>query len=330
MSEMRWDPVKREWVITATHRMDRTFLPPKEYCPLCPTKEGGYETEIPAEEFQIVVFENRFPSLKTPPPEKETEGYPIYPVEDSKGACEVIVYTDKHQGSITGLSKEHMVNLVRVWCDRYEELGKREDIEYILIFENRGEEVGVTLHHPHGQIYAFSYIPNVPLKELESAEEYLKENKSCLFCDLLKTEEDSGSRIVAANDGFTAFVPFYARYPYEIHIYSRRHRASLAHLSNEEEEQLAVILQQVVAVYDNLFEQVFPYIMVIHQDKLKDAKGLGHLHFEFYPPLRNKGKLKYIAGCEQGAGTFINDSLPEEKAAELRAVYERLIEKEVI
>lgn len=318
MSEMRWDPIRQEWLITATHRMERTFFPPKEYCPLCPTKKGAYATEIPLEDFEIAVFENRFPSFQTPPPETGIKATPFNPIKPAQGVCEVVVYTSDHNQSMSGLSKEQITSLVRVWRDRYEDLGKKKEISYILIFENRGEEVGVTLHHPHGQIYAFPYIPPVPAREIASAHEYKKDTERCLFCDILEYEESDGARILTSNAAFTAFVPFAARYSYEVHVYSRKHRPSLSHLTGEEEELLAEILQKVVRCYDNLFDQDFPYIMVIHQAPVKDDSGLCHLHFEFYPPLRNKGKLKYLAGCEQGAGTFINDSVPEKKVLQLR------------
>ncbi|NLI70716.1 MAG: galactose-1-phosphate uridylyltransferase [Firmicutes bacterium] len=319
MSELRWNPICREWTVTATHRMDRTLLPPREYCPLCPTKKGGFTTEIPRENFEIVVFENRFPSFKIPPPKIEAESIDLHPVKESRGVCEVVVYSPEHHGSMATLSHEQIVNLIRVWRDRYEELGRKKEIEYVLIFENKGEEVGVTLHHPHGQIYAFPYLPPIPERELSSARDYRKKNDGkCLFCDVLRIEESEGSRVVASNKDFTAFLPFYARYPFEVHIYSRHHRSSLSDLTAEEDQNLASILQKVVRGYDALFETSFPYLMILHQDPVKGKRGLNHLHFEFLPPVRDMGKLKFLAGCEQGAGTFINDSIPEEKAMQLR------------
>ncbi len=321
MSEMRWDPIRQEWIITATHRMDRTFLPPAEYCPLCPTKEGGYPTEIPRDDFDIVVFENRFPSFKFPPAKPDIGKTVLHKVEPAAGVCEVVVYTPEHRGNLGTLSPDKVVNLIKVWRDRYMKLSKLEKIEYVLIFENRGEEVGVTLHHPHGQIYAFPYIPPVPEQELIAAGNYRENTNRCLFCDVLKTEEDDGRRVVYSNNDFTAFVPFCARYPFEVQIYSRKHRPSLLELTTKEIFSLAEMLQKTVIAYDALFARPFPYIMVIHQEPSKQSTGLGHLHFEFYPPLRDKNKLKYLAGCEQGAGTFINDSLPEEKAAQLRQKY---------
>ncbi len=319
MSELRWDQLRREWVVTATHRMDRTFLPPRDYCPLCPTVPGGFETEIERADYEIAVFENRFPSFHLDPPEPAIVGSPLFPVSAAAGVCEVVVYTPQHNGCLADLSLAQMRLLVRVWRDRYNELSARPEIKYVFIFENRGSEVGVTLHHPHGQIYAFTYLPPVPERELQSAAAYREENKEgCLFCSVVIGEQQDNRRVVLRNDSFIAFVPFAARYPYEIHLYSLEHRPSLADLNDREMDDLAAILQSLVRCYDNLFGKPFPYIMVVHQEPSKARNGLGHLHFEFYPPLRDSAKLKYLAGCEQGAGTFINDSLPEEKAAELR------------
>ncbi len=319
MSELRWDPVRSEWVITATHRMDRVLLPPKDYCPLCPTRPGGFETEIPRPEFEIAVFENRFPSLQTNPPAPAVSPTPLHPVEPARGVCEVVVYTAAHEGSLATLPPEQVNLLVRVWRDRYLDLSSRDEIEYILIFENRGAAVGVTLHHPHGQIYAFPYIPPVPQREIESSRNYRAKTGRCLFCDLLREEIKDGRRVVMENDSFIAFVPFAARYPFEVHLYSKRHCPVLTELTEEEVDLLAIMLRELVACFDSLFDEPFPYIMVLHQAPVHQEKETSHLHFEFYPPLRDRGKLKYLAGCEQGAGTFINDSLPEEKAAILRA-----------
>lgn len=318
MSELRWNPLRREWTITATHRMGRVLNPPRDHCPLCPTVPGGFATEIPRPDFEVAVFENRFPSLHLDPPQPDVAGTALSPVAPARGVCEVIVYSQEHEGSLGTLPLERVVQLVRVWQDRCREIGGRPEIEYILIFENRGAEVGVTLHHPHGQIYAFPYIPPVPALELQSARDYRRENGSCIFCDLLKEEFADGRRMIMTDESFAAFIPFAARYSYEVHLYSRRHCPSLLDLSREETVRLAGMLKKLVIAYDRLFDAPFPYIMILHHEPIRRKEGLGHLHFEFYPPLRDRGKLKFLAGCEQGAGTFINDSSPEEKAAQLR------------
>lgn len=321
MSELRWNPIMKEWVITATHRQDRTFKPPENYCPLCPTEKGGFPTEVPAEDYDLVVFENKFPSLQSNPPELAVEGSDIYPVDNAQGICEVVLFTSDHDGVMSKKALSRFVKLVKVWRDRYHELGEKEFIDYVYIFENKGEEVGVTLEHPHGQIYAYPFIPPRIKKELNSSKEHLEQNNECLFCRVLREENEDGQRIITANDSFTAFIPFFARYTYEVHIYSNEHLASFNDFTKKEEQDLAKILKTLLMKYDNLFDFVFPYIMSIHQ---QPSNGTGeeysHFHIEFYPPYRTENKLKYLAGSEAGAGTYINGSMAEEKARELREV----------
>ena len=269
MSELRWDLVRGEWVITAAHRMGRVLLPPKDFCPLCPTKPGDFETEIPRPDFEIVVFENLHPSLQTRPSEPAVAPTALHSVEPARGVCEVVVYTPDHEGSMATLPLARVKQLVRVWRDRYLDLASREEIEYILIFENRGAQVGVTLHHPHGQIYAFPYLPPVPAQELRAACDYRGNAGRCLFCDLMTEEETDGRRVVLENEHYIAFIPFAARYPYEVHLYSRRHCPSLSGLTETEMDNLAAMLQALVAGYDRLFDAPFPYIMVLHQEPVR-------------------------------------------------------------
>jgi len=211
------------------------------------------------------------------------------------------------------------IKLVKVWRDRYQELGAKDYIDYVFIFENKGEEVGVTLHHPHGQIYAYPFIPPVIEQELNSSKEYLEKEGECLFCKILKEEKKDGRRIIISNDCFTALVPFSASYTYEVHIYANKHLPSFNDFSEKEEIDLGVILKTLMMKFDNLFGFVLPYIMAIHQQPTNGTgKVYSHFHIEFYPPYRTKDKLKYLAGSEIGMGAFINNSLPEKKAQELR------------
>ncbi len=307
MSEERFNELRGEQVVYAIHRQDRTFLPARDHCPLGATRPGGPETEIPVPAFEIAVFDNRFPAFTAP-----------------HGAAEVVVYTDDHDGSFATLAPARAEALMWVWRHRYLELGARKDIEYVFIFENRGVEVGVTLHHPHGQIYGYPFLPPVPALEL-AADARLG---GCAPCALLAEELSAGGRLLHQNDGVVAYVPFAARWSYEVHVTMREHRASLAACSAEELRLLAEALQTVVRGFDALFERPFPYVMAVHQaptggDRSPSAAGGGHLHVEFYPPLRTAEKLKYLAGSEQGAGTFIGDTLPEESAAELREAIAR-------
>lgn len=321
MSELRWNPIAREWVVTATHRQDRTFLPPADFCPLCPTKPGGFPTEMPEGGYEFAVFENKFPSFRLDPHEPAVEPEGLYDVRPSVGACEVVLYSQKHDSTLAEASVDDLERLIRVWRDRYETLGAKADIDYVFIFENKGTAIGVTLHHPHGQIYAFSYLPPIVERELASAAAHHAKTSRCLHCDVLAQERSDGRRIVAEGEHFIAFIPFYARYPYELHLYSKAHRASMSEFSPEEDRDLARVLSTVLQKFDNLWGISMPYIMVMHQNPTDGLDHPGaHFHIEFYPPLRTQQKMKYLAGCESGAGTFINDTLPEDKAAELRTV----------
>jgi UDPglucose--hexose-1-phosphate uridylyltransferase len=321
MSELRWNPIAEEWVVTATHRQDRTFMPPAGYCPICPTAPGGFPTEVPAETYEYVVFENKFPSFKREPGDPAVQGTELMPVRPSTGICEVVLYTPQHSGTLADRSVEETERLVQVWQDRYQELGARPEIEYVFIFENKGEAIGVTLPHPHGQIYAFSYLPPKIERELESQAKHHARTGRCLHCDVLAEELADGRRIVAENAHFVTLIPFYARYPYEVHLYARSHLPSIADFGPAERLAFAELLKRVMLKYDGLFGFSLPYMMVMHQQPTDGRAHPGcHFHVEFYPPHRTAQKLKFLAGCESGAGTFINDTLPEEKAAELRAI----------
>jgi UDPglucose--hexose-1-phosphate uridylyltransferase len=309
MGELRFEELRGEWVDYAIHRQERTFLPTEEHCPLCPTRAGEPPTEIPFPAFEIAVFENRFPAFESP-----------------RGAAEVVVYTDRHHDSFATLPPARAQALMWVWRARYAELGARDDVEYVLIFENRGVEVGVTLHHPHGQIYAYPFLPPVPAAE-RAADKRLG---GCAPCALLAREADDGSRVVYESGDVLAYVPHAARWSYEVHVVLRAHRASLLHCTPAELDSLAAALQALTRGYDALFERPFPYVMAVHQAPTgshgevgggANVGGMamdGHVHVEFYPPLRTAEKLKHLAGSEQGGGVFIADTLPEESAVTLR------------
>jgi UDPglucose--hexose-1-phosphate uridylyltransferase len=298
----RFDELRGEQVVYAIHRQGRTFLPDRDHCPLCPTHPGGPQTEIPFPAFEIAVFDNRFPAFEAP-----------------RGAAEVLVYTDDHDASFATLPAERAEDLMWVWRHRYLELGGRDDVDYVLIFENRGVEVGVTLHHPHGQIYGYPFLPPVPALELAAGERL----GGCAPCALLRRELEDGQRVIYENERVVAFVPYAARWAYEVHVSLREHRPSLLDCEAGELSLLAGALQAVVRGYDALFDRPFPYVMAVHQAPTSADALDGHLHVEFYPPLRTAEKLKYLAGSEQGAGTFISDTLPEESAAALREAIAR-------
>jgi UDPglucose--hexose-1-phosphate uridylyltransferase len=319
VSELRWHPLLEQWVITATHRQERTYLPPEGFCPLCPTRPGGFPTEIPGESYDIVVFENRFPSLQASPPPPAVAGTELWPVRPASGICEVVVYSPQHEGTLGSMPLARIRNLARVWRDRYLELGAQPEVKYVLVFENRGEEVGVTLHHPHGQVYAFPFVPPVVERELAASRAHRQRTGRCLLCDSLAQERADGRRLVLEGQRFVAWVPFHARYPYEAWLAPVAHQPSMAEWAPADEEDLAAVLQGLLLRYDALFRKPFPYVMVVHQAPTDGGDhGAYHLHFEFYPPLRTESRLKFLAGCELGAGSFINDTVAEETAAELR------------
>ncbi len=301
MSELRFNELRGEEVVYAIHRQDRTFLPDRENCPLDPTRPGGPQTEIPVPSFQIAVFDNRFPAFEQP-----------------GGAAEVVVYTDEHDGSFGTLTPARAEALMWVWRHRYGELGARADVRYVMIFENRGVEVGVTLHHPHGQIYGYPFLPPVPALELEADARL----GGCAPCELLSRELQDGRRLLIEQEHVVAYVPHACRWAYEAHVVMRAHRPSLLECEPQELRELATVLQRLARGYDALFERPFPYVMVVHQAPTDGARQ-GHLHAELYPPLRTAEKLKFLAGSEQGAGTFISDTLPEESAATLREAIAR-------
>jgi len=248
-------------------------------------------------------------------------GSALYPVAASAGANEVVVYSDDHRLGLAQMGVDRIARVVEVWADRYAELGSRDEVAYVFVFENRGVAVGVTLHHPHGQIYAYPEIPPRARRELDVAIAHIEDYGTCVHCDVVARERADGIRVVAHNRSFLAYVPFAARFPYEIHVASLRHAASLLDLTDPERTALAEVLQTVLRAYDALFGFPLPYVMSMHQAPTDDGEHqhVSHFHIEFTPLHRTADKLKYLAGSELGAGAFINDTAPEDTAARLRA-----------
>jgi UDPglucose--hexose-1-phosphate uridylyltransferase len=317
-SELRWNPLLGEWVITATQRQDRTFLPPATDCPFCPSSASRLG-EIAEPAYDLAVLQNRFPSLQPNPGATSIVGSDLCPVEPTQGVCEVVLYSPAHELSLANASVEQILKLVLVWTSRWTELRKLEFVKYIFIFENKGEAIGVTLHHPHGQIYAYPFVPPRIRTELDQTRAFAETTGRCLFCSVLDEERRNTERMVVENDSFAAFIPFYARWPYETHVVATRHCQALDQFTPAEQRDLATLLKTLLSAYDRLFGVSFPYMMVLHQAPLPSEDfSFYHFHLEFYPPMRSAYRLKYLAGSETGAGVFINDTLPEMKAAELR------------
>ncbi len=318
-SHMRWNPVRGEWVAYASHRQNRTFLPPKEYSPLMVTKSADFPTELPAGKYDIAVFENLFPSLSM----NSSEG--VFPkmttdVKPGLGICEVVVFSQNPDTSLGQMSVDEVALVLEVLADRTREIGAMPDINYVLPFENRGVEVGVTLHHPHGQIYAYPFVPPLPERMIHMQESYYEANSRSLIADMIADELRDGSRMIASEGDMHAFVPICARYPYETWIAPQKAVRYLYELNKAELRSLAIVLKTLLMKYDSLWNKPFPYLLALFQAPTDGLSHNGaHLHFQTFPPLRTHDKLKFLAGTELAAGFFINDSIPEEKAAELRA-----------
>jgi UDPglucose--hexose-1-phosphate uridylyltransferase len=317
-AHLRWHPLRGEWVDYAAHRQNRTFLPPKEYSPLAVTRSKEFPTELPAGDYDIAVFDNLFPSLSLeagPPPELSV------PTQPGTGHCEVVVFTQDPNTSLGQLPVDQIQLLLEVWADRTRILGAHPGLQYVMPFENRGVEVGVTLHHPHGQIYCYPLVPPIPQRMLEMQELHFQKNQCGLLEQMIAEEIRDGRRLLHQEESAVAFVPPCARYPYETWIAPKRRTAWLYELRPQEFTELAKTLKIVLMKFDKLWDKAFPYLMVLYQAPTDGkAHPESHVHLEIFPPLRSKDRLKFLAGTELGAGFYINDTLPEEKAAELRAV----------
>lgn len=317
--ELRWNPVLESWVMVSAKRAGRPFLP-KDHCPFCP---GSGKTP---ENYDVYLYPNDFPHLRKDPSAPAIENDELLRVERAFGECDVVLYSPEHTGSIKDLSAEHGRKLFDLWRDRYVAMRERDDVKYVLIFENKGEVIGVTIHHPHGQIYSFPYIPTRPARELDSSRRYWQAHEgACLFCEIAGKELAFERRIVWQSENFVAYLPTFAEYPYEIHIYSKRHFGSLADMTDAEAGDFMRGLQRQVRVYDELFGFELPFIMGFHQEPV-DGGDYPHYHFhvEFYPLHRAADRLKYNAGTETAGGAFTNPTAPEDCAAQLREIAQRL------
>ena len=316
---LRRHPLRDEWITYAAYRQDRTFLPPPEYNPLAVTVDADAPTELPQGAWDVAVFDNRFPSLSLAADEVPAA---IVDTAPGTGKCEVVVFTQDRLSSLGGLPLSHIELLLRVWADRTEKLGALDAIDYVLPFENRGAEVGVTLHHPHGQIYAYPSVPPVPARMQQVATEYYARHRRGVLQDHIAKEIADAQRLVYHGGHAVAFVPAAARYPYEVWIATIEPVATFCDLSNAQRTDLARALKTVLMKYDALWERPFPYLMAWYQAPTDGRPHPeAHLHAEIYPPYRTRDRLKYLAGTEIAAGWFAMDALPEDKARELQALH---------
>lgn len=315
---LRWHPLRGEWVTYAAYRQGRTFLPPPQYNPLAPTTDPLHATEVPQGPWDMAVFDNRFPSLGG------TAGQPptlIVPTAAATGHCEVVVFTKDADASLGALPLRQLELLLAVWGDRTERLARRGDVAYVLPFENRGAEVGVTLHHPHGQIYAYPVVPPVPARMQALAQQHLEATGEGLLERHIGEESRVQERMLYEGPHAVAFVPVCARYPYEVWVAPKQAVESFNRLSGPQAKDLARALKTVLLKFDGLWGRPLPYLMAWYQaptDGLPHPES--HLHAELFPPYRTRDRLKYLAGTELAAGFFAMDALPEEKARELQQV----------
>jgi UDPglucose--hexose-1-phosphate uridylyltransferase len=329
--EERWHPLREEWVILAAHRQDRPWsgetvgpapadLPDHVAdCYLCPGN-ARVSGQANPQYTQTFVFDNDHPCVSQTAPAELAEPAGINRNRPAQGIARVVCYSPRHNLTLAELSPPEIENLLHVWREQYIDLGKRDEIDHVLIFENKGEVVGVSNPHPHCQIYATNFVFKSIETEARASQRHFAETGRVLFQDIIAAEHQDGRRIIAENDSAIAFLPYFARYAYEVFIAPKETHPSLAALSNAEVRDVAGVLKQVLIKFDNLWQMPFPYVMSLHQAPTDrgDYRGF-HFHIEFHPPLRKPNLLKYLAGPEIGGGNFLSDTSPEEKAAELRA-----------
>ena len=319
-AQMRHDVLADEWVAVTTHRQSRTHLPPAELCPLCPTT-GEIQTEIPEPDYDVVVFENRFPSFALGAAETQSppQTEPMDERRPAVGRCEVVCFTPDHAGSFAGLPHDKARLFVDAWAQRTAELSAIEDVAQVFCFENRGPEIGVTLHHPHGQIYAYPFVTPMTARMLATARAHRDATGDNLFGRVLAAELRAETRVILQSEHWVAFVPVAARWPVEVHLYPRRQVPDLAGLTDAERDDLATTYVRLLGAADELFGAPLPYIAAWYQAPTTQDRDLAWLHLRLTSIRRAPEKLKYLAGSESAMGAFINDIAPEDMAERLRS-----------
>ena len=330
--EERWHPLRREWVIISSSRNNRAWLGQTvggreqnipSYvgdCHLCPGNDRVSGHANPAYQ-SVFVFDNDHPCVSPTAPEVDAPESSVFQNRRANGVARVVCYTPRHDLTLAELPHGAVVQLLQTLQAQYHELGARPEVNHVLMFENKGDVVGVSNPHPHSQIYATNFVFRTIEIEAQASAQHIAETGRVLFADIIKAEERDGRRVLVQNDQAISFVPYFARYPYETYVAPRASHASLADLSPHELSEFAAALLETLVRMDNLWRMPFPYVMVLHQAPTNGQAHPGfHFHIQIHTPLRKPGLLKYLAGPEIGGGNFLNDTAPEEKAAELRAV----------
>lgn len=314
MNELRWNPLLSTWVMVATARQNRPHMEEND-CPFCPSSGN-------VRNYDVMKYNNDFPALMPAAPKIKRIKKNLYKNERAFGKCEVILYSPDHKVNLYELTINHIEKIINLWIKRFIALSKNKKNKYIFIFENKGEEVGVTMLHPHGQIYVYPFVPLKLITELNSAHYFYKKNKKCIICQMNIEEKISGERIIYENKSFIAYIPYFTDFPYGVFIVSKEHKPYITDLNMTEKSDLADILKIIEGAFDSLFNRSFPFMMCIHQcpvnfSRYKDSKKYFHLHIEFYTPLRAKDRIKYYASSESGAWAAANVSLVEETSKEM-------------
>ena len=319
-SQLRYDPLVDEWVAVAAHRQTRTFLPPTDKCPLCPST-ADFSSEIPAPGYDVVVFENQFPSFSDRiMPDEISELTEMVPVRAGIGRCEVVCFTSDHNSSFGALRPARVRTVVDALADRTTEMSELPGVAQVFPFENRGIEIGVTLSHPHGQIYAYPMVPPRTQAMLAAARRHAARTGRNLYADVLAAEQKAQVRIVASNEHWTAYVPAASRWPFEVHLAPHRQVPDLPALSTAERDAFAPIYLDLLHRFDALFDKPMPYISAWHQAVVGEGRELGYLHLQLFSIRRAADKLKFLAGSESAMGAFVNDIVPEKAAQTLREI----------
>ncbi len=330
--EERWHPLREEWVIVAGHRQNRPWIGEMlehtaqaipDYdptCYLCPGNGRVSGKQNPAYA-GVYVFDNDHPCVGDQAPTDLPTPGGIYRNRPANGIARVVCYNPKHNLTLAESTPTQVENLLTTWQREYTDLGNRSEVNHVLIFENKGEAVGVSNPHPHCQIYATNFVFKTIETEVRAGQQHLADTGRILFQDILAAEQADGRRILYENEHAIAFIPYFGRYAYEVFVAPKATHPSIAALSAAEITDFADVLRRMLIKFDNLWQMPFPYVMPLHQAPTDGGDYASfHFHIEFHPPLRKPNLLKYLAGPEIGGGNFLSDTVPEEKAAELRAL----------
>lgn len=318
MPELRWNPLLDTWTMVAANRQKRPDMP-KNWCPFCPS-EGN--DKVPAN-FDVLLYPNDYPVLSRNPEAVGERESVLYSSTEAYGQCDVVLYSPEHNAVLSDLSQAHVEKLVKLWKTRHEELAKDEQIKCIFPFENRGAEVGVTMPHPHGQIYSYSFVPLKIETELANCEAYYMKEEKNLFQVMNETEIEDGRRIVTENDSFVAYIPHFTDYPFGVFVVAKENLQTFEDFTAKNISDLAAMLKLLNKTFDAIYDKLFPYMMCIHQAPINclewdDCEDYYRFHIEFYPPLRAENSIKHMASSESGGWAATNTVLVEDAAKIMR------------